>query len=97
MLDLLEVEPDFDLGRMSRDQALPALTGRLLRALDAVLAKVRQAWVLARGDTTTVLTASLPCFYRRVRFDHIEAGLRTGTRDALPRQRGESSHRRHVR
>jgi UDP-N-acetylglucosamine 2-epimerase (non-hydrolysing) len=31
-----------------------------------------------QGDTTTVLVASLACFYRRVPIGHVEAGLRTG-------------------
>jgi UDP-N-acetylglucosamine 2-epimerase (non-hydrolysing) len=33
--------------------------------------------VLAVGDTTTVVTTSLLAFYRRIKFGHIEAGLRT--------------------
>jgi len=34
--------------------------------------------VIAQGDTTTVLCASLAAFYRRIPFGHVEAGLRTG-------------------
>ena len=34
--------------------------------------------VLAQGDTTTVMTAALACFYRKIPFGHVEAGLRTG-------------------
>jgi UDP-N-acetylglucosamine 2-epimerase (non-hydrolysing) len=33
--------------------------------------------VLAEGDTTTVVTTSLLAFYRRIKFGHVEAGLRT--------------------
>jgi UDP-N-acetylglucosamine 2-epimerase (non-hydrolysing) len=33
---------------------------------------------LVQGDTTTVLVASLTCFYRRIPISHVEAGLRTG-------------------
>jgi UDP-N-acetylglucosamine 2-epimerase (non-hydrolysing) len=33
--------------------------------------------VLAVGDTTTVVTTSLLAFYRRIKFGHVEAGLRT--------------------
>ena len=33
---------------------------------------------LVQGDTTTVLVASLACFYRRIPVGHVEAGLRTG-------------------
>jgi UDP-N-acetylglucosamine 2-epimerase (non-hydrolysing) len=34
--------------------------------------------VLAQGDTTTVMTVALACFYGRIPFGHVEAGLRTG-------------------
>jgi UDP-N-acetylglucosamine 2-epimerase (non-hydrolysing) len=36
--------------------------------------------VLAQGDTTTVMVASLAAFYRDIKFGHVEAGLRTGDR-----------------
>ena len=32
---------------------------------------------LAQGDTTTVMTTALACFYRHIPFGHVEAGLRT--------------------
>ena len=33
--------------------------------------------VLAQGDTTTVMTVALACFYHHISFGHVEAGLRT--------------------
>ncbi|MBN2146874.1 MAG: UDP-N-acetylglucosamine 2-epimerase (non-hydrolyzing), partial [Anaerolineales bacterium] len=33
---------------------------------------------LAQGDTTTVMATSLLAYYNRIRFGHVEAGLRTG-------------------
>jgi UDP-N-acetylglucosamine 2-epimerase (non-hydrolysing) len=33
--------------------------------------------VLAQGDTTTVMTVALACFYHKIPFGHVEAGLRT--------------------
>jgi UDP-N-acetylglucosamine 2-epimerase len=41
---------------------------------------VRPDWILAQGDTTTVMVAALVSFYHRVKFGHVEAGLRTGDR-----------------
>jgi UDP-N-acetylglucosamine 2-epimerase (non-hydrolysing) len=66
-----------DLAVMRADQSLAELTARLLVACDEVLARTQPAFALVQGDTTTVLAASLACFYRGVAVGHVEAGLRT--------------------
>lgn len=71
------IEPDRDLDLMRPDQSLADLTARMLTALDPVLGEERPDVVLAQGDTTTVMVAALACFYRRIAFAHVEAGLRT--------------------
>lgn len=71
------IEPDFDLNIMRPNQALTALTARLLLELDNVLQAEKPDVVLAQGDTTTVMTVALACFYHRIPFGHVEAGLRT--------------------
>lgn len=78
VLRIFDIEPDIDLDIMRENQALTALTARLLLELDQVLLRERPDAVLAQGDTTTVMTAALACFYHRLPFGHIEAGLRTG-------------------
>ena len=78
VLGLFGIEPDVDLDLMRPNQALADLTARMLTSLDAVLEREQPAAVLAQGDTTTVLTTALACFYRRIPFGHVEAGLRTG-------------------
>jgi UDP-N-acetylglucosamine 2-epimerase (non-hydrolysing) len=77
-LRLFRITPDFDLNLMRFDQGLAQLTARLFASLDDVLAEARPDCVLAQGDTTTVLVASLASFYRGIPFGHVEAGLRTG-------------------
>ncbi len=72
------IVPDVDLNVMRPNQSLPDLTARLLSGIDKVLVDERPAAVLAQGDTTTVLTTALACFYRHIPFAHVEAGLRTG-------------------
>ena len=72
------IAPDVDLDLMRPDQALADLTARMLTALDASLGREPADVVLAEGDTTTVLATGLACFYRRIPFGHVEAGLRTG-------------------
>jgi UDP-N-acetylglucosamine 2-epimerase (non-hydrolysing) len=73
---------DRDLELMSPDQTLADLTSRCLTGLDAVIAEYRPDCIVAQGDTTTVMAASLAAFYRRVPFVHVEAGLRTSNLQA---------------
>ena len=77
VLEIFEIVPDADLDVMRANQGLAELTARLIPALDRKLAELRPDAVLAQGDTTTVMTAALVAFYRRIPFGHVEAGLRT--------------------
>jgi UDP-N-acetylglucosamine 2-epimerase (non-hydrolysing) len=77
VLRVFEIEPDIDLDIMRPDQALAALTARLLLALDSVLQAEKPDVVLAQGDTTTVMAVALASFYHQIPFGHVEAGLRT--------------------
>lgn len=77
VLAFFDIAPDIDLDIMRPNQALTTLTARLLLELDAVLLAEKPDVLLAQGDTTTVMTAALACFYHRIPFGHVEAGLRT--------------------
>ncbi len=77
VLNFFDIKPDIDLNIMRPNQALTTLTGRLLLELDEVLLAEKPDVVLAQGDTTTVMTVALSCFYHRIPFGHVEAGLRT--------------------
>jgi len=77
VLNFFGIEPDIDLNIMQSNQSLSALTARLLLKLDDVLLSEDPDAVLVQGDTTTVMTVALSCFYHRVPVGHIEAGLRT--------------------
>ncbi len=78
VMSFFGIAPDIDLNIMRPNQTLTELTGRLLLNLDGVLKTEKPEVVLAQGDTTTVMTVALACFYHRIPFGHIEAGLRTG-------------------
>jgi UDP-N-acetylglucosamine 2-epimerase (non-hydrolysing) len=78
ILPIFAIRPDVDLNIMQVNQTLCRLTGDLFHAIEPLIAKVKPDWILAQGDTTTVLVAALAAFYTRTRFGHIEAGLRTG-------------------
>jgi len=77
VLNFFGIEPDIDLNIMRPNQALTTLTARLLLELDDVLQAEKPDMVLAQGDTTTVMTVALACFYHHIPFGHVEAGLRT--------------------
>jgi len=76
-LELFQIKPDYDLNLMRDDQSLAQLSASIFTHLDPILAEFKPDWVLAVGDTTTVVTTSLLAFYRRIKFGHVEAGLRT--------------------
>lgn len=78
VLQLFEIVPDRDLNVMQPNQTLSTLTSRLMSELDIVFNEERPDAVLAQGDTTTVMSVALCCFYHRIPFGHVEAGLRTG-------------------
>lgn len=76
--DQFGIRVDADLDVMVPNQTLAGLTSRLMAAIDGWLETNRPDMALVQGDTTTVLCASLACFYRRIPIGHVEAGLRTG-------------------
>jgi len=76
--DTFGFKVDADLDVMRPNQSLAGLTARLMDSIDSWLGSARPDMALVQGDTTTVLAASLACFYRRIPIGHVEAGLRTG-------------------
>lgn len=78
VLELFDIEPDVDLNVMRPDQALTALTARLLLEIDDILEVEKPDAALIQGDTTTTMSTALACFHRRIPVGHVEAGLRTG-------------------
>lgn len=78
VVDLFGLRVDRELDVMRPDQGLAGLTARLLTACDGALEELQPDIALVQGDTTSVLAASLACFYRHIPLGHVEAGLRTG-------------------
>ncbi len=76
-LELFDIKPEYDLDLMREGQSLAQISAGIFTHLDPILEEFKPDWVLAVGDTTTVLTTSLLAFYRKIRFGHVEAGLRT--------------------
>ena len=76
-LELFQIKPDYDLDLMRDGQTMAQISAGIFTHLDPILEAFNPDWVLAVGDTTTVVTTSLLAFYRKIKFGHIEAGLRT--------------------
>jgi len=74
---------DADLDVMRPNQTLAGLTARLIAGIDEWLETAKPDMALVQGDTTTVLTASLACFYRRIPIGHVLSC----TRGRTPEQR----------
>ena len=77
---LFQIKPDYDLNIMQPNQGLSELTANLFSGFDPVVKETKPDWILAQGDTTTVLVTALVAFYHQIPFGHIEAGLRTRNR-----------------
>lgn len=77
VLHFFELQPDYDLDLMQKNQDLTTLTSRALVALKVPFEDFKPDLVLVHGDTTTTMTASLAAFYAGIKVGHVEAGLRT--------------------
>jgi len=77
VLQLFEIEPDFDLNIMKAGQDLYDVTSKVLLGMRNVLIEYNPDLVLVHGDTSTSTAAALAAFYQQIPVGHIEAGLRT--------------------
>lgn len=78
VLDLFQLQPDYDLNIMQPGQDLTDITCNILIGLRQILLEQHFDMVLVHGDTTTTMAAALAAFYHKIPVGHIEAGLRTG-------------------
>ncbi|MBD3273079.1 UDP-N-acetylglucosamine 2-epimerase (non-hydrolyzing) [Candidatus Dependentiae bacterium] len=78
VFDIFNVNPDFNLNVMIKNQDLFYLQNTILERLKNVYEKVKPKLVLVHGDTTTTMSAALGAFYLHIPVGHVEAGLRTG-------------------
>lgn len=77
VLQIFEVEPEYDLDLMTRNQSLSALTARCVVELEKVIVDAAPDILLVQGDTTTTFAAALAAYYQQIAVGHVEAGLRT--------------------
>lgn len=77
VLTAFDITPDIDLDLMLPNQKLAQLTARIFTGLDPILTEYQPDWLLIQGDTTTVMSAAILGYYKRINIGHVEAGLRT--------------------
>lgn len=77
VLQVFQVQPDYDLSVMKDGQTLFDITVAILNNIKDVLNKETPDVVLVHGDTTTTFATALACFYLQIPIGHVEAGLRT--------------------
>ena len=77
VLDIADIEPDFDLDLMKSNQSLDDLTARLLTGIGKILDDLKPGRVVVQGDTATAMCGALAAYYRQIPVSHIEAGLRS--------------------
>ncbi len=78
VLNLFNIQPDFDLNLMTPGQSLSDVTANILLGMRGVFASWRPDIVLVHGDTTTTMATSIAAYYEKIKIGHVEAGLRTG-------------------
>ncbi len=77
VLDIFDIQPDYDLNIMKQGQDLTDVTARVLTGMRDVFGRVKPDVALVHGDTTTSTAAALAAFYQQIPVGHVEAGLRT--------------------
>ncbi len=78
VLEIGNIQPDYDLDIMQAGQSLDSLTARLLTAIATAMDQAQPDLVIVQGDTTSAMVGALAAYYRKVPVAHVEAGLRSG-------------------
>lgn len=77
VLDIFNINPQYDLSIMKKTQTLFDITVSIIIKMKGLLVKEKPDIVLVHGDTSTTFATSLACFYMNMPVGHVEAGLRT--------------------
>ena len=77
VLEVFDIQPDYDLDIMKSKQTLTDITIRALKGLEEVMEDAKPDLVLVHGDTSTTFVGALAAFYQKIKIGHVEAGLRT--------------------
>ena len=82
MLEALEIPADESLDLFRPGQSVAELLSRAITGLSELFAHRPPDAVVVQGDTVTALAGALAGFYAQIPVVHLEAGLRSGDRQA---------------
>lgn len=77
VMDLFQLEADYDLDIMKDRQTLSGLSARIITKLDGILTEEKPDLLLVHGDTSSTFIGALTSLYHQIDIAHVEAGLRT--------------------
>ena len=77
MLDIFNIDPDYDLKSMTSSSDLFELSQFLLPKLKQLFVAEEPDAVIVQGDTTSAYLSALSAFYLNIPVVHVEAGLRS--------------------
>ena len=93
VFDLFGIVPDIDLDLMHHDQTLSTLAARAMAGIDDMISGFDPIWSRRRAIPRRSWRSRARCFYRKVPFLHVEAGLRSFNLDN-PSQRNSTASSR---
>ena len=77
VMDIFQLQSDYDLNIMEKQQTLSTITTKTLLGMDGVIDVCKPDVILVHGDTSTTFAGALSAFYHQIPVGHVEAGLRT--------------------
>lgn len=77
ILDLFQLEVDYKLIELEKNQSLTVIASTLLTSISKVLSSKEYSMVVVHGDTSSAMYAAIAAFNESIPVAHIESGLRT--------------------
>ena len=77
VLDIFDIKPDINLAVMQKQQTLPETFSTILNDFEKILKDKAPDLVLIHGDTLTTAACAMACYFSKIKFGHVEAGLRS--------------------
>lgn len=81
LFEFFDMRPDVYLTLRRERDGLAHLAAELLDVLGTAIARLQPGCVLVHGDTLSAMAAAQAAFFARVPIGHVEAGLRSGSKD----------------